>query len=126
MPFIHIKSLPFEEPLDVPGIIKNIAQDFSRKTGIEPNHIHTTWEFYPSRHYAKGDRVADYQPKSQYPIIVSLLAPDFNSPDTVRLMLKTIADSIARHVDFPINNIFINHTQAHSGMVFDDGKIVYW
>jgi hypothetical protein len=27
---------------------------------------------------------------------------------------------------FPIGHIFINHRQAHSGMVFADGKIVEW
>lgn len=126
MPFIHIKSLPFENPVDMTGIIKNITLDFSHNTGIELNQIHTTWEFYPSGHYAKGNWLADYQPKAQYPLIVSLLTPDFNDAETIALMLKTVADSISRHADFPKNNIFINHTQAHSGMVFDDGKIIHW
>ena len=40
--------------------------------------------------------------------------------------LKTIADSISERAGFPKNNIFINHRQAHSSMVFDDGNIVQW
>ena len=126
MPFIHIKSLPFEQALDFSGIIKNVALDLSDKTGIEINHIHTTWEFYAPGHYAKGYRVADYQPKAQYPIIVALLTPDFNDDPTVVHMLETVADSISRHADFPRNNIFINHSYAHSSMVFDDGQVVHW
>jgi hypothetical protein len=126
MPFIHIKSLPFEEAIDVTGIIKNIAADFSVITGIDLNHIHTTWEVYPSGHYAKGDKAAEHQPAKQYPLIVDLLTPDFYDPEVIALMLETIADSIATRAAFPKNNIFINHRQAHSGMVFDDGKIVHW
>ena len=126
MPFIHIKSLPFETPLDIPGIIKNIALDFSHNTDIQLNHIHTTWEFYPPGYYAKGDKVADHQPVQQYPIIVDLLTPDFNDIKTIAIMLETVADSIARHAKFPKNNIFINHSPAYSGMVLDDGEIVYW
>ncbi|MCG6939006.1 MAG: hypothetical protein LJE83_12655 [Gammaproteobacteria bacterium] len=126
MPFIHIKSLPFEEPVDVPGIIKNIAADFSDRTGIQLNHIHTTWEFYQPGYYAKGNKAAGHQPGKNYPLIVDLLTPDFNDSATIALMLETIADSIARRAKFPKNNIFINHRQAHSGMVFDDGEIVHW
>jgi len=126
MPFIHIKSLPFEEPVDVTGIIRNIVLDFSASTGVETGHIHTTWEFYRPGHYAKGDQAAEYQPKNNYPIIVDLLTPDFNEAKVIALMLETIAGSISRRADFPKNNIFINHRQAHSGMVFDDGNIVHW
>jgi len=126
MPFIHIKSLPFEELIDVTSLIKNIASDFSDKTGIELSHIHTTWEYYSPGHYAKGNQVAEYQPNNNYPVIVDLLTPDFNDSFIIALMLETIADSISRHADFQKNNIFINHRQALSGMVFDDGEIVYW
>ena len=126
MPFIHIKSLPFEEQHDIPSAVLTISREFADKTGIVLNHIHTTWEFFQPGHYAKGDRAADYQPKQNYPIIVDLLTPDFNDLDTIAVMLECIADSISRQLDFPRHNIFINHRQAHSAMVFDDGKLVKW
>lgn len=126
MPFIHIKSLPFQPPLDVDRILGEIARDFSETTGVELNHIHTTWEFLASGHYARGDDVPRYQPDTRHPLIVDLLAPDFNDAGTITVMLETIAESISSRAAFPINNIFINHRQAHSGMVFDDGEIVRW
>ena len=126
MPFIHIKSLPFQEPLDMPSIIEEIAGDFSEKTGIEPRHVHTTWEYFMPRHYAKGGEAPEYQPDAHHPLIVDLLTPDFNDSDTIAVMLETLAESISKRVAFPKNNIFINHRQAHSGRVFDDGKIVHW
>ena len=126
MPFIHIKSLPFEKRFDVASTIKNIAREFSVKTGIELRHIHTTWQFYESGHYAKGGEVAEYQPRANYPIIVDLLTPDFNDLKVIATMLETIAESLSQQLNFPKNNIFINHNQAHSAMVFDDGRIVKW
>ena len=50
----------------------------------------------------------------------------YNDATVIAEMLKTIADSISERAGFPKNNIFINHRQAHSSMVFDDGNIVQW
>jgi hypothetical protein len=126
MPFIHIKSLPFETPMDIPRIIQGISTDVSRKTGVELYHVHTTWEFLLPGHYAKGDAAPAYQPQGRHPLIVDLLTPDFNDTAVVATMLETIADSISTRAGFPKGNIFINHRQARSSMVFDDGEIGHW
>lgn len=126
MPFIHIKSLPLKDPVDIAEVLRGINRDFSEKTGIELMHLHATWEFYQPGHYAKGDTTPENQPEARHPIIVDLLTPDFNDVDTIRLMLKTIAASISTRLPFPINNIFVNHRQAHSEMVYDDGEVVAW
>ena len=126
MPFIHIRSLPMDTSQSISSIIQGIARDFSDHTGIEPHHIHATWEFYQPGHYTKGFRVADVQPKANFPLIVDLLTPDFNKSDTIKLMLVTIAESISKRAEFPKNNIFIHHWQVHSEMVFDEGEIVHW
>ena len=126
MPFIQIKSLPMNKSLNVPYVIAGIAQDFSEKVGTELCHIHTTWEFFQPGYYAKGNKTADIQPESHYPLIVELLTPDSNTQDSNNLMLRTIAESISKRANFPVNNIFINHRQGHSGLVFDDGEIVHW
>ena len=126
MPFIHINSLPLEKSIDFPRIIEGISIDFSKKVGIELYHVHTTWEFFLPGHYAKGDVAPGCQPQKRHPLIVDLLTPDFNDNTVIAVMLTTIADSISERVGFPKNNIFINHRQAHSSMVFDDGNIVQW
>lgn len=126
MPFIQIKSLPLKQSLNVPQVVAGIAQDFSDQVGTELCHIHTTWEFFQPGCYAKGGKTADVQPESNYPLIVDLLTPDSDTPDAIQLMLITIAESISKRADFPVNNIFINYRKAHSAMVFDDGEIVHW
>lgn len=126
MPFIHIKSLPLEESIDITEILMSISKEFSKEMEIPLVHIHTTWEFYQPGHYVKGDTASEYHPKCHYPIIIDLLTPDFNDLGTIKSMLENIASTLSNKINFPINNIFINHRQAHSKMVFDDGKVVEW
>lgn len=126
MPFVHIKSLPFEEVFDADSVLEGITKDFAKATGIGLEHVTATWEFFLPGHYALAGKVASRQPRNSHPILVDLLAPDFNNTDTIATMLKSIANSIAKRVDVPLENIFINHRQAHSCMVFDAGEIVRW
>jgi len=126
MPFIKIKSLPFEENFNISKAVLGINNDFSLGNSIPLNHVHTIWEFYVSGHYAKGQNAPTFQPNSHHPIIVDLLTPDFNEKETVKIMLESLAMSISSHSKMNLSNIFINHRHAHSGMVFDDGKIVEW
>lgn len=126
MPFIQIKSLPFERTFDVSEAVRGIARDFALANDIPLFHVHTTWEFFLAGHYAKGEDAPDMQPDSNYPVLVDLLTPDFNSAEVIEKMLNSLASSIARHAHMDIKNIFINHRYAHSEMVFDDGKIVKW
>lgn len=126
MPFIHIKSLPFQKDIDTSEVIIRIGKDFARHNQIPLEHVHTTWEFFKPGHFAKGDLTPEFQPQEPHSLIVDLMTPDFNDSQTIRQMLLSLADSIARHARVPKSKIFINHRQAHSGMVYDDGKIVSW
>jgi len=126
MPFIRIESLPFEQPLDLPDVVRALNRDLSEATGIELTHLHTRWQILPGGGYAKGDSSPDYQPELRHPLIVELLTPDNFEQDTVTCMLETIADALSRHAAFPRQNIFIYHQSAPSGSVFDDGKVATW
>lgn len=126
MPFIRIASLPFEQPVDIASVVRAVNRDLAAATQIELTHLHTTWEFIPAGHYAKGDASPDTQPELNHPLIVELITPDFTDATTLTTMLETIAGSIAAHASFPRENIFIHHRGARSGHVFDDGRVVSW
>jgi len=126
MPFIQIMSLPFEEAFNLSKAILGTNIDFSMINSIPINHIHTTWEFYISGQYAKGENSPDFHPHSNQPIIVDLLTPDFNKNEDIKIMLESLAKTISDHTKMDLSNIFINHRHAHSGMVFDDSQIVEW
>ena len=59
-------------------------------------------------------------------MLVDVLSPDFNDADAVAKMLECVATSIAQRVKVDRTNIFINHRHAHSGMVFDAGRVERW
>jgi phenylpyruvate tautomerase PptA (4-oxalocrotonate tautomerase family) len=126
MPFIHIRSLPFDKSFDMATVLEGLTKDFAKGTGIGLEHVTATWEFFAPGHYAVAGKAAQYQPQDSHPVLVDLLAPDFNSAATVEKMLTTVSASISKHTKVAATNIFINHRQAHSGMVFDAGEIVEW
>lgn len=126
MPFIHIKSLPFEEQKPISEILCRINRDFSSRLDIPLEHVHSTWEYFKPGHFAKGDLAPKCQPDSIHSLLVELLTPDFNDPQVCSMMLEVLASALARHANIPLQKIFIRHQQARSGMVFDDGQIVHW
>lgn len=126
MPFIHIRSLPFEEPFDVPVAIKTVSEAFSVRTEIDLQHISVTWEFFATEHYAHAGQTVNYQPRDSHPILVELIAPDSNSESRIKMMLKTIASILEQITGIAVSNIFIHFRAAQSGTVFDHGDVVHW
>jgi hypothetical protein len=111
MPFIHIKTLKTAKAYKAP--VTAIAKDFAKATGIGLEHITVSWELFDTLH-------------GSTPVIVDLLAPDFNSRRTVFTMLHAVAESISKRTKVPLDQIFINYREARSGRVFDAGKVVRW
>jgi phenylpyruvate tautomerase PptA (4-oxalocrotonate tautomerase family) len=126
MPFIHIKSLPLDDSFDASAVIEGLSEDFAKATGVGVEHVTATWEILPPGYYAVGGKTALHQSLNSHPVLVDLLAPDFNSDESVEKMLSAVSSSISKRANISINNIFINYRQAHSGMVFDSGEIVRW
>lgn len=126
MPFIHVKSLPFKPALKVSAVLKGITEDFAEGTGIGAEHVTATWEFLSPGHYAVAGKSASHQKENSHPVLVDLLAPDFNSAKDVTNMLLVVASSISKRAKIPLSNIFINHRQAHAGSVFDAGELASW
>lgn len=126
MPFIHVRSLPFETPVAMAALVEGLTRDFAQGTGIGLEHVSATWELLAPGHYAVAGSAAARQPADTHPVLVDLLAPDLNPPERIEAMLRTVADSIATRAGVPSDNIFINHRRARSGMVFDAGEVVRW
>lgn len=127
MPLISIKSLPFDNDVDVPGMIKSITEDFARRTDISIEHITVTWEFIPPRHYAVAGLLPATQPQTgSHPVLVNLHAPSFHKQDAISTMLECLAFSVSKRSGVAYSNIFISYQKVLSGNLFDRGKIVTW
>ena len=126
MPFIHIRSLPFEESFDAPRVLKQVSREFSELTGIAIEHITVTWQFLEPEHYAVAGEIAYFQPKDSHPLLIRLLVPSFNSPKNIEFMMEHIANIVSKLTSLPKDNVFIHTELAHSQQVFDSGSIVSW
>jgi len=126
MPFIHIRSLPFEQPKQISKILCLINRDFADRLDIPLEHVHSTWEYFRPGHFAKGEMAPQCQPDSVHSLLVDLLTPDFNDPEICTTMLEVLATALAKHAKVSLQKIFICHQQARSGMVFDGGKVARW
>jgi hypothetical protein len=47
-------------------------------------------------------------------------------PFTKSFAVGAVASSLAERTGIPRDNIFIDHRQARSGMVFDAGSVEHW
>jgi phenylpyruvate tautomerase PptA (4-oxalocrotonate tautomerase family) len=126
MPFIHVKSLPFKGRFDIQAVVEGVSKKFARDSGVGLEHVAVTWEFLMEGAYAVGGQASHHQPRVSHPILVDLLAPDFNDADTIAHMMRAVAHSIAVHTGVTVANVFVNYRQAHAGMVFDSGEVIRW
>ncbi|MGF1728112.1 hypothetical protein [Photobacterium kasasachensis] len=126
MPLVRIKSLPFDHEVPVPQVISALSQAISDAANIEQQHIMVTWEYLAQSHYAHHGKVAANQPINTHPLLIDLIAPNFNTEEQIASMLELIAHTIAEQVPIAKNNIFINFTPAYSDGVYDEGHIVEW
>ena len=124
MPLIHVKSLPFAEPRDVRAVLEGLTWDLAGATSVALEHVTATWEFLLEGHHAGG--AALHPRHASHPVLVELVAPDFNSPEDVEKMLETVALSIWNRATVQMDNIFISYRGVSSGTVFDKGKVVRW
>lgn len=42
MPFIYVKTLPFDPPMNAEEVVEGITQDFANETGIGLEHVTAT------------------------------------------------------------------------------------
>lgn len=126
MPFIHVKSLPFKGPIDIQRVVEGVSRDFARDSGIALQHVAVTWMFFQEGAFAVAGHAAHHQPRASHPVLVDLLAPDFNDAPMVAHMMRAAAHSISVHTGVTVANVFVNYRQAHAGMVFDSGEVIRW
>ncbi|WP_299018005.1 hypothetical protein [uncultured Photobacterium sp.] len=126
MPLVRIKSLPFKQDVAIDQVLTTLSQVISDAGKIEQRHIMLTWEYLVKSHYVHHGTVADVQPNDSHPVLVDLIAPNFNTEVQIAQTLELIANTIAEQLPIAKKNIFINFTPAYSDGVYDEGHVVEW
>jgi len=125
MPVISIKSLPLENDVNIPEILKKLNTETAKAIGYETRHIWSYWEFLAPHHYSVGENTSDKTTNEGYSPIVNVISFEGKPKEHIENMLKTIARVLSSELKIDIGNIFITYTEASSGRVFDGSNIVY-
>lgn len=126
MPLIHIKSLSFETEKDIANILKDISSEFSDHMEISEKQVIVTWDTFKENHYSYQGKIAACNEQSDHPILVDLIAPDFNSRERIQEMMFTVSKGISKYANISESRIFIVYRSANSGFVLDEGNVVEW
>jgi phenylpyruvate tautomerase PptA (4-oxalocrotonate tautomerase family) len=125
MPVISIKSLPFEKDVNIPEILKKLNAEVANSINYSPDSIWSYWEFITPQYYAVGDKSSEKTTGSTHSPIIEITSFEGKSNESIETAMKTTAKVVSQALGIDIGNIFIVYKEAHSGMVFDGGNIVY-
>lgn len=126
MPYIHIKSLPFKQAVDIGAAVETLSSDFSNDTGIAIEHITVTWDFLSPGCYAFSGNAANAMETNTHPLLVHIAAPDFHTPDQREVMMRSIANALSKVAEVSVANVFVHYTPIQSGNAFDGGQVLHW
>ena len=115
MPFVHVRSLPLDDPFDADAAVRVVSTEFASEIGTEERHVTVTWQTLDAQSAAGGR-----------PILVDVVAPDFNDDERIVAMLRAAAGAVARAVGVEAGGVFAEFRGARSGQVLDGGEIVRW
>ncbi|MEM7293117.1 MAG: hypothetical protein AAF420_06950 [Pseudomonadota bacterium] len=125
MPIITVRSLPMPTSFDASAVAVELSRRFAQKMRIEIQNISVYWESNPTC-YVVGGESADQQSNHSHPLLVTLLAPDYNDEVTIERMLIIIAKELADLTGIDHHNIFVHFQGAPSRGVFDAGRVIDW
>ena len=125
MPIISIKTLPLDNILNPAEILRKLCNNFAVQNGYKAEYVWAYWEFIKPEHYAVGSATSPVQKEDTHSPIVRILAFEGTQKEKIKKMLETTADILSKEMKIDIGNIFIEYSEAHSGMIFDGGNVVY-
>ena len=124
MPLITIKTLPFEQDMDVPGILKSLGLAIVEKTGLGPDRFVLSWEYLSPDHVLYQGKLAEFQPKDTHHPMVGITTLKGMQEDVRTCLMETIAVSLSGFLDMPKENICVFMNPLESGHLYVFGKFM--
>jgi hypothetical protein len=126
MPFLHVRSLPLSGAFEAADAVRAVSAEFAHAAAVGEEHVTVTWQVIPPHHYASSGKTAASHPAPSHPVLVELVAPDFNAPERIERMLSSAAAAVSRQAGVAVDEVFVLFQPARSGHVFDRGEVVRW
>ncbi len=124
MPVIQINALPQHEKVNVTAVLSALTTEVARIMDLPTRQVWATWQWIEPKFYVEGDVPATVQPTDTHPPLVNIIAYQGRSPEMIKQVLESIADTLCMQLEMESGNAFITYTEATSGRVYTGGSVI--
>ena len=124
MPVIQINALPQHEKVNVTAVLAALTTEVARIMDLPARQVWATWQWIEPKFYVEGDVPAVVQPTDTHPPLVNIIAYQGRSPEMIKQVLESIADTLCTQLGTEPGNAFITYTEATSGRVYTGGSVI--
>lgn len=126
MAIVHIRSLPFDPPIDVAALLRRLNADLAEHLNVPVGSISATWQTVAPGHYAVGAEAPGEQPADTHPLLADLvLHADIETAATAELM-ALVAETLAERARVGTDNVLVRVWRLASGDAWECGRPRHW
>jgi len=122
MPKITIKTLPLNESINIPEVLKKLGNGLADTLNICQNQLVILWESILANQFLFNGQVTDVQKKSTHHPIVEITYVEGMPRKLEESMVKTIVGTLSHELKVDSDNIFVVLNSLKPGKLFVAGK----
>lgn len=122
MPKITIKTLPLDESVDIPKVLKKLGNDLADTLNICQSQIVILWEQILPNQFLFNGQVADVQKKSTHHPIVEITYVEGMPGELEKKIVRTIVRILSHELEVDSDNICVVLNTLKPGKLFVAGK----
>ncbi len=122
MPKITIKTLPLDDSIKIPRVLKRVGDKVTKALNISKEQLVIIWEPLTANYFLFNGQLADAQQQSTHHPLVEITAIRGMPEDTEKRLVHTMADVLAHELSVDFNNICVIINTLAPGKLFVSGK----
>ena len=122
MPKITIKTLPLDESVDIPEVLKKLGNALTDVLNICQSQLVILWEQISANQFLFNGQVTDVQEKSTHHPIVEVTYVEGMPGELEKKMIHTIVRILSHELDVDPDNICVVLNTLAPGKLFVSGE----
>jgi phenylpyruvate tautomerase PptA (4-oxalocrotonate tautomerase family) len=124
MPKISIQTLPLDDKIEIPQVLKRLGKELSRALNISPKRLAILWDYIKPDHFLFNGELARTQEKKTHHPIVDVTAVRGMPAHLEVKMISTIVCTLSRELQVDEDNICVVINTLAPGKLFVAGRFV--
>jgi len=124
MPRVSIRTLPLEDDIHVPGVLKLLGKALETKFGYSPRQFVMLWDFIRPGHFLFAGQLADDQPPKTHHPFIEITAVEGMPRQKEKELVRFLAYALAEQLRISPSNVcvVVNILKTGKLFVFNDFK----